>query len=173
MNDKIFYGVVAMAVLLIIALIALKFIFRKQVKWSKEEKVTQLLYQLAYYAVCIVEKIYKDGNGQKKLDMATKIMRSKIPNGLSNLVSDELIHKYIEKALSNLQVVFKSKKADEISMLNKIIDAGIKSPDAKGAIEMAQNLRDSKGYVEGYIEGRSNLKGDSNIVAGVRAGAKF
>ena len=31
----------------------------------------------------------------------------------------------------------------------------------------------SKGYIEGYLEGRTDLKGNNNIVGGVKAGIKL
>ena len=31
----------------------------------------------------------------------------------------------------------------------------------------------SKGYIEGYLEGKTDFKGDSNIVGGLRAGVKL
>ena len=31
----------------------------------------------------------------------------------------------------------------------------------------------SKGYIEGYLEGRTDLKGNSNLVGGVKAGIKI
>ncbi|MBR8702240.1 MULTISPECIES: phage holin [unclassified Fusobacterium] len=173
MSNKVFYILVGILVLVVVVLLILKFIFKKQGKISKEEKVTQLLNKLAYYAVCIAETIYKDGNGQKKLDAATKIVRNKIPASLSDLITDEMIHEYIEKALDTLQVVFKSKKNDEINMLDKIIDVASKSHDAKSALELAKNMRDSKGYVEGYAEVKSDFHGNTEGSAGVRAGMKL
>ncbi|MBR8701173.1 hypothetical protein IX317_000070 [Fusobacterium sp. DD29] len=173
MSNKIFYIGTGILVLVVVALVILKFVFKKQGKISKEEKVTALLNRLAYYAVCIAETIYKDGNGQKKLDAATKIIRSKIPLSLSDLIPDEMIHEYIEKALDTLQVVFKSKKNDEINMLDKIIDVASKSQDTKATLELVKNMRDSKGYVEGYAEGRTNFHGKTEGVIGVKAGMKL
>ena len=173
MTEKVFYGVVIACIVAVVALIVLMYVYRRQGKIAKEERIKGVLMRIGYYAVAVVEAIYKDGNGKKKLDEATKIVRGKLPGGVSDLVSDEMIHGYIEKSLADLQVVFKRKKLDEISMLNKIIDAGVSSADAKAALEVAKNLRDSKGYVEGYAEGRTNFHGKTEGVVGVKAGMKL
>lgn len=173
MNNKIFYGIVASGIAVIIVLIVLKFIFRKQGKLSKEERVTKLLYQLSYYAVSLVEAIYHNGNGKKKLDEATRIIRNKLPDGVSDLVSDEMIHRYIENALSTLQIAFKAKKVDTYNILDKVISVGANTQDVKAVIETARNLRDNKAYLEGYGEVRSDLHGKTEAVIGARGGVKL
>ncbi|MBR8700222.1 hypothetical protein IX317_000472 [Fusobacterium sp. DD29] len=173
MTEKVFYGVIIACIVAVVALIVLMYVYRRQGKIAKEQKIKALLMRIGYYSVSLVEAIYRDGNGKKKLDEATKIVRSKLPAGASDLISDEMIHKYLESALADLQVVFKGKKADEISMLNKIIDVGSSSPDAKAAIELAKNMRDSKGYIEGYAEGRTNFHGQSEAAVGIRGGVKL
>ena len=37
---------------------------------------------------------------------------------------------------------------------------------------MQQDIK-SKGYIEGYLEGRTDFKGNSNLVGGVKAGIKL
>lgn len=124
---------------------------------------------VAYYVVIQAEQMYKSKEGQQKLEFAVQYVKDKLPWWIRWLVSINAIKKAIEYALSTLQGVFKGAKLKQFAVLNNIIKYGA-SPDH---IAKLQTDVDTNGYVEGYIEGRTNLKGDSNIVAGVRARAKF
>lgn len=133
-------------------------------KYKKE-----YLYNIAYYAVIQAEELYRSKQGQEKLAFAIRSIKTKLPWWLSWLVSEKLIRSTIEQVLSNLQSTFKSSKYKQLAIIDNIRTYGI--TDTR--LNKLQTEINSNGYVEGYIEGRTNLKGDSNIVAGIRAGAKF
>lgn len=124
---------------------------------------------VAYYAVIQAEELYKSGEGQKKLEYAVNYVKNRLPWWLSWLISINAIKKIIEKVLANLQNIFKGSKEKQLAIINDLRTFGT----SETRLNKLQCEIDTNGYVEGYVEGRTNLKGDSNIVAGIRAGAKF
>lgn len=129
----------------------------------------EYLNVLAYYAVIQAEELYKSGEGQKKLEYAVNYVKSRLPWWVRWLISINAIKNIIEKVLANLQSIFKGSKLKQLAIIDNLRTYGV--TDTR--LNKLQTEINSNGYVEGYIEGRTDLKGDSNIVAGVRAGAKF
>lgn len=154
--EKLIVAAVVAAILILIIVLLYK--YKKE--WLKV---------IAYYAVIQAEELYKSGEGQKKLEYAVNYVKSRLPWWLRWLISINAIKNIIEKTLANLQNIFKGAKEKQLAIIDNLRTYGV--TDTR--LNKLQTEINSNGYVEGYIEGRSNLKGDSNIVAGVRAGAKF
>lgn len=133
-------------------------------KYKKE-----YLNVLAYYAVVQAEQLYKSKQGQEKLSFAIQSIRSSLPWWLSWLISEKLIRSTIEQVLSNLQSTFKSSKYKQLAIIDNIRTYGVNDT----RLNKLQCEINSNGYVEGYVEARTDLKGNNNVVAGIRAGAKF
>ena len=171
--SKIFLGVIIVAIVIVLVLVGLMLKYRKEGKILKEEQIKGILYKLAYYAVCISEAIYKDGNGKKKLDEATKTIRKKLPADVADLISDEMIHQYIEKALDNLQIIFKGKKEDMIYDLTQVIDVGHKTNNLQQTLNMAEAIRSDKGYIKGYGEAQVGKDGKPKFAVGAEIGKTF
>ena len=133
-------------------------------KYKKE-----YLYNIAYYAVIQAEELYKSKEGQEKLAFAIRSIKTKLPWWLSWLISEKLIRATIEQVLSNLQSTFKSSKYKQLAIIDNIRTYGVNDT----RLNKLQCEINSTGYVEGYVEARTDLKGNNNVVAGIRAGAKF
>lgn len=54
----------------------------------------------------------------------------------------------------------------------KTATTGAQKNILKVAEEMQKDIN-SKGYIEGYLEGKTDLRGNNNIVGGLRAGVKL
>ena len=152
-------------VLIIIAVIILVIgIIFLLYKYKKE-----YLKVLAYYSVVQAEELYKSKEGQEKLAFAIRSIKNKLPWWLSWVISEKIIRSTIESVLKNLQSTFKGAKEKQIALLDNIISYGA-SPEHLTKLQMEVN---DNGYVEGYLEARTDLKGNNNIIGGIRAGAKF
>lgn len=156
MTKELILGIVI--VIIVIALIILLFKYKKE-----------YLGVAAYYAVVQAEELYKSKQGQEKLSFAIQSIRSSLPWWLSWLISEKLIRATIEQVLSNLQSTFKSSKYKQLAIIDNIRTYGVNDT----RLNKLQCEINSTGYVEGYVEARTDLKGNNNVVAGIRAGAKF
>lgn len=145
--------------------------------------ITILLYKYkkealraaAYYVVVQAEEHFISGQGKQKLEYAIKEFKKRIPRYLSWLISEKFIISLIEEALKTLQKTFKSAKDKQLTIVNEIVKTattGAPKDILKVAGEMQKDIN-SKGYIEGYLEGRTDLKGNSNLVGGVKAGIKI
>lgn len=152
---------------LIIMIVAIVFIVVTLILLYKYKR--EYLNVLAYYAVVQAEEMYKSGEGQKKLEYAVNYVKSRLPWWLGWLISINAIKKVIEYVLSTLQGIFKGSKLKQIALLDNINSYGA-SPEHLAKL---QNDVNTKGYVESYLEARTNLKGNNEIVGGVRAGMKL
>ncbi len=145
----------------IIVFIGILFLFYKYKK--------EYLNVLAYYAVVQAEQLYKSGEGQKKLEYAVNYIKSRLPWWLSWLISINAIKNIIEKVLANLQATFKAAKEKQLAIIDNIRSYGINDT----RLNKLQCEINSNGYVEGYGQIKSDLKGNTNALAGVRIGVKF
>ena len=145
--------------------------------------ITILLYKYkkealraaAYYVVVQAEEEFISGQGKQKLEYAIKEFKKRIPRYLSWLISEKFIISLIEEALKTLQKTFKSAKDKQLTIVNEILKTattGAPKDVLKVAEEMQKDIN-SKGYIEGYLEGRTDFKGNSNLVGGVKAGIKL
>lgn len=124
---------------------------------------------VAYYVVIQAEQLYKSKEGQQKLEYAVRNVKAKLPWWISWLVSINTIKKIIENILSNLQGIFKSSKYKQLAIIDNIRTYGVNDT----RLNKLQYEINSNGYVEGYVEARTDLKGNNNIIGGIRAGVKF
>ena len=139
-------------------------------KYKKES-----LWVIACYVVTRAEEEFISGQGKQKLEYAIKEFKKRIPRYLSWLISEKFIISLIEEALKTLQKTFKSAKDKQLTIVNEIVKTattGAPKDILKVAGEMQKDIN-SKGYIEGYLEGRTDLKGNNNIVGGVKAGIKL
>ena len=135
----------------------------------------ETLWVIACYVVTRAEEGFASGQGKQKLEYAIKEFKKKIPFYLSWLISEKFMASFIEKALKALQDEFKKSKDKQLIIVNEILKiATTRAPKdvLKVAEEMQKNIN-SKGYIEGYLEGRTDFKGNSNLVGGVKAGIKL
>ena len=133
------------------------------------------LWVIACYVVTRAEEEFISGQGKQKLEYAVKEFKKKIPFYLSWLISEKFIISLIEEALKTLQKTFKSAKDKQLTIINEIVKTattGAPKDVLKVAEEMQKDIN-SKAYIEGYLEGRTDLKGNNNIVGGVKAGIKL
>ena len=129
----------------------------------------EYLNVLAYYAVVQAEQLYKSGEGQKKLEYAVNYVKNRLPWWLNWLISINVIKNIIEKVLASLQSIFKGAKEKQLAIIDNIRTYGVNET----RLNKLQTEINSNGYVEGYLEARTDLKGNNNIIGGIRAGAKF
>ena len=135
----------------------------------------ETLWVIACYVVARAEEEFTSGQGKQKLEYAIKEFKKKIPGYLSWLISEKFIISLIEEALKTLQKTFKSAKDKQLTIINEIVKTattGAPKDVLKVAEEMQKDIN-SKGYIEGYLEGRTDFKGNSNLVGGVKAGIKL
>lgn len=129
-------------------------------KYKKET-----LLAIAYYVAIQAEEHFLSGQGKEKLKFSITEFKKRIPKYLSWIISEESIVELIEKALKNLQLSFKGAEKRKLNDTNNILtNIKIDSKDNVKIINKDSRDRD----IEGYIEGRSNLKGDSSIAAGLK-----
>lgn len=139
-------------------------------KYKKEN-----LWVIACYVVTRAEEEFISGQGKQKLEYAIKEFKKSIPGYLSWLISEKFIISLIEEALKVLQETFKNSKDKQLIIVNEILKTattGVPKDVLKVAEEMQKDIN-SKGYIEGYLEGRTDFKGNSNLVGGVKAGIKL
>lgn len=145
--------------------------------------ITILLYKYkkealraaAYYVVVQAEEHFISGQGKEKLQFAIRELKKTIPWYISWLISETFIINLIEDVLEGLQETFKSSKEKQLTVVNKVLETvtnGAQQDVLRVTKKMEQDIN-SKGYVEGYLEGRTDLKGNNNIVGGVKAGIKL
>lgn len=135
----------------------------------------EALWVIACYVVTRAEEGFASGQGKQKLEYAIKEFKKRIPRYLSWLISEKFIISLIEEALKALQDEFKKSKDKQLTIVNEIVKTattGAPKDILKVAGEMQKDIN-SKGYIEGYLEGRTDLKGNNNIVGGVKAGIKI
>ena len=145
--------------------------------------ITILLYKYkketlraaAYYIVVQAEENFISGQGKEKLQFAIRELKKNIPWYISWLISETFIINLIEDVLEGLQETFKSSKEKQLTVVNKVLETvtnGAQQDVLRVTKKMEQDIN-SKGYVEGYLEGRTDFKGNSNLVGGVKAGIKL
>ena len=135
----------------------------------------ETLWVIACYVTARAEEEFISGQGKQKLEYAIKEFKKKIPFYLSWLISEKFMASFIEKALKALQDEFKKSKDKQLIIVNEILKTattGAPKDVLKVAEEMQKDIN-SKGYIEGYLEGRTDFKGNSNLVGGVKAGIKL
>lgn len=153
-----------------IAILAIIIITILLYKYKKET-----LRAAAYYIVVQAEENFISGQGKEKLQFAIRELKKNIPWYISWLISETFIINLIEDVLEGLQETFKSSKEKQLIVVNKVLETvtnGAQQDVLRVTKKMQQDIN-SKGYVEGYLEGRTDLKGNNNIVGGIKAGIKL
>ncbi len=162
MNKETLFLIIA----IILVMVGIYYLY----KYKKET-----LWVIACYVVTRAEEGFVSAQGKQKLEYAIKEFKKRIPRHLSWLISEKFIISLIEEALKTLQETFKSTKDKQLTIVNEILKTattGAPKDVLKIAEEMQKDIN-SKGYIEGYLEGRTDFKGNSNLVGGVKAGIKL
>ena len=139
-------------------------------KYKKET-----LWVIACYVVTRAEEEFISGQGKQKLEYAIKEFKKRIPTYLSWFISEKFIIYLIEEALKTLQKTFKSSKDKQLRIVNEILKTATTGAP-KDILKMAEEMQkdiNSKGYIEGYLEGKTDLRGNNNIVGGLKVGIKL
>lgn len=133
----------------------------------------EALKAAAYYIVVQAEENFISGQGKEKLQYAIKELKKKIPWYLAWIISEKLIISLIEDVLTGLQSTFKGVKEKQINVINKVLEAATTGQDIVKVTKQMEQDVNSKGYIERFIEGRTDFKDNSSIVGGIRAGVKM
>lgn len=133
----------------------------------------EALKAAAYYIVVQAEENFISRQGKEKLQYAIKELKKKIPWYLAWIISEKLIISLIEDVLTGLQSTFKGAKEKQINVINKVLEAATTGQDIVKVTKQMEQDVNSKGYIEGFIEGRTDFKDNSSIVGGIRAGVKM
>lgn len=162
MNKETFFLIIT----IILVMVGIYYLY----KYKKET-----LWVIACYVVTRAEEGFASGQGKQKLEYAIKEFKKKIPFYLSWLISEKFMASFIEKALKALQDEFKKTKDKQLVIVNEILKTATTGAP-KDILKMAEEMQkdiNSKGYIEGYLEGKTDLRGNNNIVGGLKAGIKL
>ena len=162
MNKETFFLIIT----IILVMVGIYYLY----KYKKET-----LWVIACYVVTRAEEGFASGQGKQKLEYAIKEFKKKIPFYLSWLISEKFMASFIEKALKALQDEFKKTKDKQLVIVNEILKTATTGAP-KDILKMAEEMQkdiNSKGYIEGYLEGKKDLRGNNNIVGGLKAGIKL
>ena len=131
------------------------------------------LFKLALIYCKEAEEYFHSQKGKNKLIYVVESIRKVLPWWLDFLISEKALRTIIEDALSYLQSLFSSSKEKQIAAVNEVLKLTTKNYDLDKSAKTVIDTINSDGYVEGYAEVKSNLHGDHNVQAGIRAGLKF
>lgn len=162
MNKETFFLIIT----IILVMVGIYYLY----KYKKET-----LWVIACYVVTRAEEGFASGQGKQKLEYAIKEFKKKIPFYLSWLISEKFMASFIEKALKALQDEFKKTKDKQLVIVNEILKTATTGAP-KDILKMAEEMQkdiNSKGYIEGYLEGKTDLRGNNNIVGGLKVGIKL
>lgn len=132
-----------------------------------------LLFKIALKYVQEAEEYFGSKAGKEKLIYVTEKIKQVTPWWLDPLVSDELLANIINEVVDYLQDTFKSSKEKQIAAVNEIVKLADTNYNVTQSAKSVLDEIDKKGYVEAYAQVKSNLHGDNDVQAGVRAGMKF
>lgn len=132
-----------------------------------------LLFKIALKYVQEAEEYFGSKAGKEKLIYVTEKIKQVTPWWLDPLVSDELLANIINEVVDYLQDTFKSSKEKQIAAVNEIVKLADTNYNVTQSAKSVLDEIDKKGYVEAYAEVKSDLSGNHNAQAGVRAGMKF
>lgn len=131
------------------------------------------LFKLALIYCNRAEEYFHSQEGNNKLIYVVESIRKVLPWWLDFLVSEKALKSIIEDALTYLQNAFSSSKEKQIAAVNEVLKLTTENYDLDKSAKTVIDTINSDGYVEGYAEVKSNLHGDHNVQAGIRAGLKF
>lgn len=132
-----------------------------------------LLFKIALRYVQEAEEYFGSKAGKEKLIYVTEKIKQVTPWWLDPLISDELLANIINEVVDYLQDTFKSSKEKQIAAVNEIVKLADTTYNVSQSAKSVLDEIDSKGYVEAYAQVKSNLHGENDVQAGVRAGVKF
>lgn len=132
-----------------------------------------LLFKIALKYVQEAEDYFGSKTGKEKLVYVCEKIKKVTPWFIDPFITEDLLTKVINEAVDYLQDTFQSSKDKQIAAVNEILKLSDTNYNVSQSAQTVLNQIDSKGYVEAYAEVKSNLHGDHNAQAGVRAGMKF
>ena len=133
----------------------------------------ELLFKIALKYVQEAEEYFGSKAGKEKLSYAAEKIKQVTPWWIDPLISDELLATIINEVVDYLQDTFKYSKAKQIAVVNEMIKLSDTNRNVTKSAKAVMEEIDKKGYVEAYAEVKSNLHGEQNAEAGIRAGVKF
>ena len=156
---------IIVTVLIIITVASLLFALYKYRK--------DLLFKIALKYVQEAEDYFGSKAGKEKLTYVCEKIKKVTPWWIDPLISEELLTKVVNEAVDYLQDSFKSSKEKQIAAVNEIVKLADTNYNVTQSAKTVLDEIDKKGYVEAYAEVKSDLSGNHNAQAGVRAGMKF
>lgn len=132
-----------------------------------------LLFKIALKYVQEAEDYFGSKSGKEKLAYVAEKIRQVTPWWIDPMITDELVTKIINEVVDYLQDTFKSSKEKQIAAVNEIVKLADTNYNVTQSAKTVLDEIDKKGYVEAYAEVKSDLSGNHNAQAGVRAGMKF
>lgn len=156
---------IIVTVLIIITVASLLFALYKYRK--------DLLFKIALKYAQEAEDYFGSKTGKEKLAYVVEKIRQVTPWWLDPLITDELLTKTINEVVDYLQDTFQSSKEKQIAAVNEIVKLADTNYNVTQSAKSVLDEIDKKGYVEAYAEVKSDLSGNHNAQAGVRAGMKF
>lgn len=142
----------------------------------------QLLMTLAYRFVVVAEEQFNSKEGQAKFKYVMENIRMSLPFILRIFWSEKFVANIIEDSLEACQNYFRSQKEFQLQVCDKILSDITKAAPTsaknfdiqlKQTIDKTKMEIDQKGFVEGFAEVNTNLKDNTEIRAGIKAGIKF
>ena len=132
-----------------------------------------LLFKIALKYVQEAEDYFDSQAGKEKLAYVTLKIKEVTPWWIDPFINDEALAKIINEVVDYLQDSFQSSKEKQIAAVNEIVKLADTNYNVTQSAKSVLDEIDKKGYVEAYAEVKSNLNGEHNAQAGVRAGMKF
>lgn len=132
-----------------------------------------LLFKIALKYVQEAEDFFGSKAGKEKLAYVCEKIKKVTPWWIDPLITEELLTKVVNEAVDYLQDSFKSSKEKQIAAVNEVLKLADTNYNVTQSAQSVLDEIDKKGYVEAYAEVKSDLSGNHNAQAGVRAGMKF
>lgn len=134
----------------------------------------EFLFKMALIYTQQAEDYFGSKAGQEKLAYVCGKIREKTPWYIDILISETLLLKVINQVVSMLQSTFESSKEKQIKAVNTVIKLTSENDNnIDFAGEKVLSEIDQKGFVEGYAEVKSDLKDNTEVRVGVKAGMKL
>lgn len=132
-----------------------------------------MLFKIALKYAQEAENYFGSHEGKAKLVYVCEKIKKMTPWWIDPFITETLLTKIVNEVVEYLQSSFKSSKDKQIAAVNEVLKLSNENYNVNLSASKVLNEIDKKGYVEAYAEVKSNLHGEHNAQAGVRAGMKF
>ena len=155
-------------IITIVSIVAISFAIYSLFKYRKD-----LLFKFALKYVQEAEDYFGSKTGKEKLAYVCERIKKVTPWWIDPFITEELLTQVVNEVVDYLQDTFKSSKEKQIAAVNEIVKLADTNYNVTQSAKSVLDEIDKKGYVEAYAEVKSDLSGNHNAQAGVRAGMKF